>query len=190
MSKFPDPRSLTCAAFFFQQYNKKKSMCCWARLYWSAMLRFLLLICSLSGAAGFAVRSVIVGAVKMQPVQPVQQSSIPSSIVRYSAKKFMAKGFGTTKEFIKTDDSLGLFTSSQEENVDGEPCACHSSLLYAECCQNMRTNPFKQTYEPEQLVRARYGAYAMGLTKFLIATSHQNARVGVQHHHACKNTTV
>lgn len=49
------------------------------------------------------------------------------------------------------------------------PCACHSAVKYKRCCR-----PFHRGVEierPEDLVRARYAAFAYGLVAFVIETT-------------------
>ncbi|MEI8633917.1 YchJ family metal-binding protein [Vibrio sp. PP-XX7] len=54
-------------------------------------------------------------------------------------------------------------------------CICGSQRHYKNCCQ-----PIHLAHEcattPEQLMRARYSAYALGLVDFIIATYHSSNR--------------
>lgn len=51
-----------------------------------------------------------------------------------------------------------------------KPCPCHSKKPYAECCE-----PYHKGKAAEHaliLMRSRYAAYALGLTDYIIATTH------------------
>jgi len=48
-------------------------------------------------------------------------------------------------------------------------CPCGSKKRYKNCCQLVH-NDHTQAKTPEQLMRARYSAYSLGLTDFIINT--------------------
>jgi hypothetical protein len=88
-----------------------------------------------------------------------------------------SRGFGTTP-ISKVDSIPGrkLYRYGEDDrilkipNVD-ESCVCCSGLTYGQCCGILHETT-KSIYEPAQLVRARYAAYALGLPDFLIHTTH------------------
>ncbi|MEL6307816.1 MAG: YchJ family metal-binding protein [Chloroflexota bacterium] len=51
-----------------------------------------------------------------------------------------------------------------------DPCPCTSGKKYKKCCR--RYHQGMKVPTPEALVRARFGAYAIGLTDYLIDTLH------------------
>ncbi len=50
-------------------------------------------------------------------------------------------------------------------------CPCHSKKDYETCCKLFHENRFLAN--PEQLMRSRYSAYAMGLALYIIKTTHK-----------------
>lgn len=51
-------------------------------------------------------------------------------------------------------------------------CPCRSKLAYKDCCQVFHeTKPAKT---PEQLMRSRYSAYALGIVDYLASTLHSS----------------
>ena len=58
-------------------------------------------------------------------------------------------------------------------------CPCDKHKTYAQCCAVIHQNPANAT-TPEQLMRARYSAYALGLIDFIIATYHPSAQAELQ----------
>jgi SEC-C motif-containing protein len=57
------------------------------------------------------------------------------------------------------------------------PCPCHSVSKYKKCC-----SPFHQGKTPllaQDLMRSRYSAYALGLSRYIIATTHPHNHVFV-----------
>ena len=50
------------------------------------------------------------------------------------------------------------------------PCPCGSGELYASCCGHYHQGAIAAT--PEQLMRSRYSAFALGLTEYLLQTWH------------------
>ncbi|MFZ4099837.1 MAG: YchJ family protein [Chlamydiia bacterium] len=50
-----------------------------------------------------------------------------------------------------------------------EQCPCHSGLRYQDCCQRWHLGGVPET--PEQLMRSRYAAYALGLADYIMATT-------------------
>lgn len=51
-----------------------------------------------------------------------------------------------------------------------DPCPCTSGKKYKKCCRPHHQG--MKVKSPEALVRARFAAYALGLTDYLIATLH------------------
>lgn len=51
-----------------------------------------------------------------------------------------------------------------------DPCPCTSGKKYKKCCR--RYHQGMKVPTPEALVRARFGAYAIGLTDYLVNTLH------------------
>ncbi len=54
-------------------------------------------------------------------------------------------------------------------------CPCCSNLPYSNCCEPFHTNQAIPA-NPEALMRSRYGAYALYLIDYLIATTYPNIR--------------
>ena len=52
----------------------------------------------------------------------------------------------------------------------GNECPCHSGKKYAECCKPYHDSDSAPT--PLQLMRSRYSAYALGLSEYIINTTH------------------
>ncbi len=50
-------------------------------------------------------------------------------------------------------------------------CPCGKGLVYQDCCKRIHQDP-NNAIHPEQLMRARYTAYTLGLTEFIIQTYH------------------
>lgn len=59
---------------------------------------------------------------------------------------------------------------SKEYYKSTDPCACGSSHYYSDCCEVYHQGVIPPT--AEKTLRARYTAYAMGLSDFIIETSH------------------
>ena len=51
-----------------------------------------------------------------------------------------------------------------------EPCPCASGQLYKACCQPLHKGAAPPT--PERLMRSRYSAYKLGLTDYIMSTTH------------------
>ena len=52
-------------------------------------------------------------------------------------------------------------------------CLCHSKIGYSKCCEPYhlgKENPIS----PEKLMRSRYSAYAKGLSKYIMDTTHKD----------------
>lgn len=49
-------------------------------------------------------------------------------------------------------------------------CPCHSGLDYAKCCKPFHTGSLPPS--AEKLMRSRYSAYALGLTNYILETTH------------------
>ncbi len=106
-------------------------------------------------------------------------------------------GFGSAPKISKMNDqnsTIGDTTSvvaALKQQVltikDSDSCICCSGLSYQACCKplhqelstDLRSLPktLLSTVEPINIVRARYGAYALGLGDFIIQTSHRSQRV-------------
>lgn len=52
------------------------------------------------------------------------------------------------------------------------PCPCHSNKKYKQCCQPYHKGVYPKT--ALLLMRSRYSAYALGLTQYIMATTHPN----------------
>ncbi|MDP9140211.1 MAG: YchJ family metal-binding protein [Pseudomonadota bacterium] len=55
-----------------------------------------------------------------------------------------------------------------------EACSCESGLAYPACCGRFHAGALAPT--PEALMRARYSAYVLRLTLYLLATWHTSTR--------------
>ena len=51
-------------------------------------------------------------------------------------------------------------------------CPCHSGKKYKQCCQPYHRGILPST--AEKLMRSRYSAFALGLAKYIMATTHPN----------------
>jgi SEC-C motif-containing protein len=49
-------------------------------------------------------------------------------------------------------------------------CPCHSQKIYSDCCQPYHQNALPKT--ALALMRSRYSAYALGLTDYIVQTTH------------------
>lgn len=56
-----------------------------------------------------------------------------------------------------------------------DPCPCHSELSYRDCCQGLHSGRVAAP-TPLALMRSRYGAFALCLTDYLLATWHPRTR--------------
>ncbi len=56
-------------------------------------------------------------------------------------------------------------------NINNKPCPCHSGIKYKKCCRPFHTGA-QQVEAPEQLLRSRYSAYAIGEANYIMATTH------------------
>jgi SEC-C motif-containing protein len=57
-------------------------------------------------------------------------------------------------------------------------CPCGSSQLFATCCEPV-INGVRESETAEQLMRARYSAFAAGAMDFVVATTHSRTRAEV-----------
>lgn len=105
-------------------------------------------------------------------------------------------GFGSARNSKTSDQnstvegiSSAVVALKQQVLVikDSDSCVCCSGLQYQDCCKPLhqevssdRSIPktLLSTAEPIKIVRARYGAYALGLGDFIIHTSHHSQKVG------------
>lgn len=55
-------------------------------------------------------------------------------------------------------------------DISKNPCPCHSSVVYAECCQPYHEG--KLAENALKLMRSRFAAYALNLPKYIIRTTH------------------
>lgn len=67
--------------------------------------------------------------------------------------------------------SLAWMERSDMKGLKITACPCNSGKKYKNCCQLVHDNP-KSAEKPEQLMRARYSAYVLGLVYFLVDTFH------------------
>jgi SEC-C motif domain protein len=61
-----------------------------------------------------------------------------------------------------------------------DSCTCGSGVSYAECCEPVITGA-RRAETAEELMRARYSAYARVETDFLLETTHPDHRTGYDH---------
>lgn len=61
--------------------------------------------------------------------------------------------------------------------TDATPCPCGRPKPYAACCQPLHRGG-KRAATPEDLMRSRYAAYALGEVDYLLATLHPSKRAG------------
>ena len=89
--------------------------------------------------------------------------------------QFVWKLFATKKN-TKKSNKKNKTTKSTGGGFGGasmEPCPCGSSLTYSSCCGKLHkdVNAYKSA-TAEQIVRARYSAYAQKQPEFLMASTH------------------
>ncbi|RUO20683.1 YchJ family protein [Aliidiomarina haloalkalitolerans] len=58
--------------------------------------------------------------------------------------------------------------------MQSKPCPCGLSQNYSACCGRLHNGA--QATTPEQLMRSRFSAFALGLTDYLLATWHPRTR--------------
>jgi SEC-C motif-containing protein len=56
-----------------------------------------------------------------------------------------------------------------------QPCPCGSGALFANCCEQI-INGERESQTAEELMRARYSAFATGAIDFIVASTHSHAR--------------
>jgi uncharacterized protein YchJ len=104
-----------------------------------------------------------------------RKSSFPSNIAhsahifsRYKGNEFVlyGKGFGKpSKESISTEEK-----SASADSDASKSCPCGSGENYASCCQPYHTyNSVADTLE--KVTRARYSAFAFGISDYLMDTT-------------------
>lgn len=105
-------------------------------------------------------------------------------------------GFGSTRSSKASDQnkttiedvSSAVVALKQQVLVikDSDSCICCSGLQYQDCCKPIHQEVLSDrsipktllsTAEPINIVRARYGAYALGLGDFIVQTSHHSQKV-------------
>jgi SEC-C motif domain protein len=59
-----------------------------------------------------------------------------------------------------------------------QTCPCSSGLLFANCCEPIIKGE-RESETAEQLMRARYSAFATGAIEFIVATTHSSTRLEV-----------
>lgn len=59
-----------------------------------------------------------------------------------------------------------------------QPCPCGSDKLFGVCCEPV-INGVRESESAEQLMRARYSAFAAGSMDFVVATTHSSTRAEV-----------
>ena len=57
----------------------------------------------------------------------------------------------------------------------GETCPCGSGIPFANCCEPVIKGE-RESETAEQLMRARYSAFATGVVEFIVATTHSTTR--------------
>ena len=76
-------------------------------------------------------------------------------------------------ELAALEDEPSLFSAKPDEpecTADIITCACNSGRKYSQCCKQLHSRERIAT-TPEELVRARYSAFANRIPDFLIATT-------------------
>lgn len=58
--------------------------------------------------------------------------------------------------------------------METKPCPCGLPQNYSDCCGSLHNGAKATT--PEQLMRSRFSAFALGLTDYLLATWHPRTR--------------
>jgi SEC-C motif-containing protein len=64
---------------------------------------------------------------------------------------------------------------ARSRTSDGRPCPCGAGLPYADCCGPLHRGD-TEAATPEQLVRSRYSAFAVGNADYLLRTWHATTR--------------
>ena len=115
----------------------------------------------------------------------VQQHQLKGHQQRSS---LFGKGFGTSADKEKRDPDAKVSQLKQQivSITDNDAGICGSGDLYGSCCgrlhANVNTNDIDLYFEPAQITRARYAAYALGIGSYVISSSHQTNKVNTPLH--------
>ena len=106
-----------------------------------------------------------------------QIQPLHSYFVKFSKRQRLPElcsrtGFQNSKQNT-VDDNKG---TTSDPNLNKQ-CPCESSnTIYAKCCHPLHTfSSHHQTVN--QVARARYSAYALGVSQYLVETSHRTQKV-------------
>src|SRR6187431_2930933 len=58
---------------------------------------------------------------------------------------------------------------------NNKPCPCNSGANFADCCEEI-INGARESQTAEELMRARYAAFATGAIDFIVASTHSRTR--------------
>ena len=102
---------------------------------------------------------------------------------RYSSStQLHMAGFSRKPVSSKPEDNKSEYTIELERRLkieEGKPCACLSGKLYKDCCQKMHNHiagsGSGMEHKAEDVLRARYTAYKLGLPDYIIDSSHESS---------------
>ena len=62
---------------------------------------------------------------------------------------------------------------------NNKPCPCSSGARFADCCEPI-INGERESQTAEELMRARYSAFATGAIDFIVASTHSRTRPEIE----------
>src|SRR5712672_1009609 len=62
---------------------------------------------------------------------------------------------------------------------DNQDCPCGSGVRFADCCEQIITGE-RESQTAEELMRARYAAFATGAIDFIVASTHSRTRSEIE----------
>eukprot|EP01041_Mallomonas_annulata_P008558 gene8558-17649_t len=84
----------------------------------------------------------------------------------------------SSKGFNNAEIPLTSLNLSKQKN--NAKCSCGSGLLYKDCCQSLHDFASK-SHTSDQVARARFAAYSLGIPQYLIASTHPSQKDYVRH---------
>eukprot|EP01041_Mallomonas_annulata_P012611 gene12611-26552_t len=84
----------------------------------------------------------------------------------------------SSKGFNNAEVPLTSLNLSKQKN--NAKCSCGSGLLYKDCCQSLHDFASK-SHTSDQVARARFSAYSLGIPQYLIASTHPSQKDYVRH---------
>ena len=106
-----------------------------------------------------------------------------SSNGRFSTYLNMA-GFSRKPVSSRPDDNKSEYRIELERRIkieEGKSCSCASGKLYKDCCQRLHNHTEGESsvsvmdFKADDVLRARYTAYKLGLPDYIIDSSHEGS---------------